>query len=199
MSTQSKINPILTLDYIVKAAENKLFDRKSAKTKASELAPLISAFANAEGGTIVIGVSDKSRELEGLNGCDTDKINNFIAAPKEYCKPMPRYEEEFLNFIHPDGKSDKLLLLHIEASPDQIIRTSNDSTFLRIGDKTKEIKGNDLRNLEYGKRFCFYTITRVYRNGQKVGHIPNCSRISGIRMAGRYCKCGNASRICNDW
>ena len=36
MSIRSKINPILTIDYIVEADENKLFDRKSAKVKASD-------------------------------------------------------------------------------------------------------------------------------------------------------------------
>ena len=156
MLTQSKINPLLTFDYIVEADENKLFDRKSAKVKASDLAPLISAFANAEGGTIAIGVDDKTRKLEGLNGCDEKKINDFILAPKEYCKPMPRCEEEFLDFIDAEGKVDRLLLLHIEASPDQIIRTINDSTFLRIGDRTKELKGDDLRNLEYSKSIRHY-------------------------------------------
>ena len=44
-----------------------------------------------------------------------------------------------------------MLLLHIQPCVDQIVRTINDSTYLRIGDKTKELKGDDLRNLEYAK------------------------------------------------
>ncbi len=43
------------------------------------------------------------------------------------------------------------MLLHIQPCVDQIVRTINDSTYLRIGDKTKELKGDDLRNLEYAK------------------------------------------------
>jgi len=70
---------------------------------------------------------------------------------KDCCKPMPRYDEEFLNVTNAAGQVDRILLLHIHASVDQIIRTSNDSTFLRIGDKTRELKGQDLRNLEYSK------------------------------------------------
>lgn len=50
-----------------------------------------------------------------------------------------------------EGKQDRILLIHIFASVDQIIRTNNDSTFLRIGDRTKEMKGEDLKNLEYSK------------------------------------------------
>lgn len=148
---KSFVNPILTLDYMINEDENKYFDRKSVKIKPSDIASLISAFANAEGGTIVIGISDKNRKLEGLNEIDGDKINNFINAPRDCCKPMPIYEEEFLEVINEKGQTDKILLLHIHASIDQIIGTSNDSTFLRIGDKTRELKGIDLRNLEYSK------------------------------------------------
>jgi len=56
MPTSSIINPLLTLDYIRTEHENKYFDRKSAKIRPAELAPLISAFANADGGTIVPGI-----------------------------------------------------------------------------------------------------------------------------------------------
>lgn len=80
-----------------------------------------------------------------------DKVNEFIAIPKNGCKPMPQYNEEFLNVINSKGEEDQLLLLHIQPCVDQIVRTINDSTYLRIGDKTKELKGDDLRNLEYAK------------------------------------------------
>ena len=156
MTTISRINPLLTLDYIVGADENKIFDRKSAKIKVAELAPLICAFANAQGGTIVIGVNDKTREIEGVDAFGTDKINSFIAAPKDCCRPMPSYREEFFDVTNKNGEKDRLLLLHIEACSEQLIRTTNDSVFLRIGDRTKEMKGDDLRNLEYSKSIRHY-------------------------------------------
>ncbi len=148
---KSKINPILTLDYMISESENKYFDLKSAKIRPVEIADLISAFANAEGGTIVLGISDKKRVLEGIDNVGREKINDFISAPKDFCKPMPQYEEEFLDIVNEYGKQDRLLLLHISASVDQLIRTKNDSTFLRVGDRIKELKGEDLRNLEYSK------------------------------------------------
>ena len=147
----SSYNPFLTLEYMQTEHENKYFDRKSAKIKPSDLAPLISAFANAEGGTIVIGIGDKTLEIEGIHQYGMDKANEFIAIPKNGCKPMPQYNEEFLNVINSKGEEDQLLLLHIQPCVDQIVRTINDSTYLRIGDKTKELKGDDLRNLEYAK------------------------------------------------
>lgn len=148
---KSIYNPLLTIEYMTTEGEKKFFDRKSANVKPSDIADLISAFANAEGGTIVIGISDKSKKIEGIKSIGEQKINDLINAPKDCCKPMPKYREEFLDVTNVDGKPDKLLLLHIEASIDEVIRTTNDSTFLRIGDRTREVKGEDLRNLEYTK------------------------------------------------
>lgn len=150
-NVKSKYNPLLTLEYMTSENEKKYFDRKSGQLKPSDIADLISAFANAEGGTVIIGISDKTRKLEGINKYDDQKINDFINAPKDCCKPMPNYKDEFIDIININGESDRLLLLHIEASTDQVIRTTNDSTFLRIGDRTRELKGEDLRNLEYAK------------------------------------------------
>lgn len=148
---RSAINSLLTFDYIKTEPENKYFERKSAQIRPSDLAPLISAFANADGGTIVIGISDSTRNFEGINSCGEEKINDFINAPKDYCRPMPKYQEEFLEIKNEQGKEDRLLLLHITSCTEKIIRTSNDKTFLRIGDKTKEMLGENLRNLEYSK------------------------------------------------
>ena len=151
MATGSKLNPLLTLKYMQQEHENKYFDRKSAQIRVAELAPLISAFANADGGTIVLGISDKRRTLEGVNSVGEDKINDFINAPKDLCKPMPRYKEEFVDITNDKGDPDRLLLLHIISSDRQIIRTNNDETWLRIGDRTKQMLGDNLRNLEYDK------------------------------------------------
>lgn len=151
MNIRSKYQPFLTLDYIVNEPENKLFDRKSSKVKASDIAPIISAFANADGGTIVIGIADKTRKIEGVNCIGSDSINNLIAAPKDVCVPMPQYKEELLQVVNDRGEQDQLLLLHIEAYSEQIIRTASGATYLRVADRTKELKGDDLRNLEYSK------------------------------------------------
>lgn len=156
MKIQSQYQPFLTIDYIVKEDENKLFDRKSSQIKPTDIAPIISAFANAEGGTIVIGIADKTRKIEGIDGIGIDRINNLIAAPKDVCIPMPQYKEEFLEVINKKGKANRLLLLHIESSPEQVIRTINNSTYLRVADRTKELKGDDLRNLEYSKSVRHY-------------------------------------------
>ena len=148
---QSAINTMLTLVYMTTEPENKYFDRKSAHIKPSDLAPWVAAFANAEGGTIVIGISDKTHRVEGINSVGADKINLFLNMAKDYCKPMPQMQEEFLSVFNEHGEADRILLLHVEASVDRLIYMKNDSVYLRIGDRTREIKGEDIRRLEYSK------------------------------------------------
>lgn len=155
---QSEINPIIDINYIKNEAECIYFDLKSSQIKPKDLAPHFSAFANAEGGVIVVGVSDKTRKIEGINHLDHKKLNDFIAAPHEYCKPTPNHKIEYLDVINDKGEKDKIILYHIMAETERIIRTSNDSTYLRIGDKSKELKGDDLLNLEYSKN------TRMYED-----------------------------------
>ena len=147
----SKINTLIDIEYIKTKSENKYFDVKSSKIKASDLAPHFSAFANAEGGVLVIGVSDKTREIEGMKSLPHKKYNDIIAAPEECCSPMPNYKVEILDVKNKDGEDDEIIIFHIEAETDRIIRTTNGTTYLRIGDRSKELKGEDLVNLEYAR------------------------------------------------
>ena len=148
---KSKYDTRLTLKYITTERENIIFDRKSAMCKPSQLAEDISAFANAEGGAIIIGINDNG-ELDGINNLSTDKLNNLIDAPRSACKPMPKYDYEFMPIVNKEGKEDRLLLLHIQSAHKVIIRTTKDDTFLRIGDRSVPMKGDNLRQLEYQKQ-----------------------------------------------
>lgn len=47
--------------------EDQTFDCKSIQIEPKALAITIVAFANADGGDIAIGVSDKTRKTEGVN------------------------------------------------------------------------------------------------------------------------------------
>ena len=156
MPNRIKFSSFLTLDYVCNEPENKLFDRKRANIRPSDLAELISAFANAEGGVVAVGISDKSKRLEGIGCLTQDKLNLLLSTPKDCCKPTPHYWCDFLDIINTKGEKDKILLICVEAENERIIATQNDSVYLRIGDKTREIKGEDLRMLEYSKQLRKY-------------------------------------------
>lgn len=47
--------------------ENQIFDRKSINISPKDLAIPIVAFANADGGDIAIGITDRTRRIEGID------------------------------------------------------------------------------------------------------------------------------------
>jgi len=57
----------MTIDEVLKFEEKQIFDRKSINIEPKALAIPIIAFANADGGTIAIGVSDRTRRIEGVD------------------------------------------------------------------------------------------------------------------------------------
>lgn len=156
MASASKIYPALTLEVMVSREEGQYYDVKSAQKKPSDLADIVSAYANAEGGIVVIGISDKTRRVEGVNAQGEEKINNFLNLPKDCCNPMPEYRHEFVDVMNDAGKPDRLILLHIKPSIDRVISTSKDEVFLRIGDKTRKLTVEEIRQLEYEKGVAHY-------------------------------------------
>lgn len=58
----------LTIEDIITRKEGQTFDCKSVQIEPKALAVPIVAMANADGGTIAIGVSDKTRRVEGVEG-----------------------------------------------------------------------------------------------------------------------------------
>lgn len=146
----SKYGTRLSLKYLLEEKENVIFDRKSSKSKPSSLADDISAFANARGGVLAIGISNNG-DIEGVSNLSDQQLNDLIEAPKTVCKPMPGYDVEFLPVVNQKGAPDKILLLHIHPAGNYLVRTAKDDTYLRIGDRSVLLKADNLRALEAQK------------------------------------------------
>ena len=143
----SKINSILTIEYMCNEKENQFFDRKSAKKDIKELANHIAGFANASGGTLVIGISDAGK-LEGFEECP-DKYNKFLKITSgDYLKTIPKFENETINIINYKGNKDKILLIHISPSINTLIRNVKDEVYLRQGDSTNKLSSEQVKIIE---------------------------------------------------
>ncbi len=143
----SKINSILTIEYICNEKENQFFDRKSAKKDIKELANHIAGFANASGGTLVIGISDDGK-LEGFEECP-EKYNKFLKITSgDYLKTVPKFENETINIINYKGNKDKILLIHISPSINTLIRNVRDEVYLRQGDSTNKLSSEQVKIIE---------------------------------------------------
>ena len=143
----SKINSILTIEYMCNEKENQFFDRKSAKKDIKELANHIAGFANASGGTLVIGISDDGK-LKGFEECP-EKYNKFLKITSgDYLKTMPKFENETINIINYKGNKDKILLIHISPSINTLIRNVKDEVYLRQGDSTNKLSSEQVKIIE---------------------------------------------------
>lgn len=159
----SKYNSKITDKFLKEAIEDQYFDRKSSRIKPKDIAAPLCAFANANGGCLAIGVSD-DKQIEGFNDIGDDKINDFLKLPYDLCNPTPKYNTEILEINNKKGEPDKVLLFHIESSANKIIKTSSSEVYLRIGDSSKRLSYEDIKNLEYDKGERLYEEELVERS-----------------------------------
>ncbi len=144
----------LLLEEVLAMSEKQIFDRKSIQIKPVDLSDTICAFANADGGTIAIGISDKHQRIEGVDYHE-EQMNEILRAPIDFCSPTVPVTIEMVECVNYEGKQDHVLLMHIEASP-LLHANQADEAFLRVGDKSKKLDFNDRMTLLYAKGVRYY-------------------------------------------
>ncbi|ASV96634.1 ATP-dependent DNA helicase RecG [Enterococcus durans] len=130
--------------------EGQLLDRKRASIEPKKVAEHISAFANAEGGTLVIGIEDDG-EITGFKFPKTKSIEAYIEAPYDFLARFPKYEVERIPVLNSSEEDDEILLFCIEPSYDSIISLKDESVFLRVNDKSKKQNHSQITQLEYDR------------------------------------------------
>ena len=105
----------MTIEDIKDRPEGQTFDCKSVKIEPKALAVPIVAMANADGGMLAIGISDKTRRIEGIDQ-HTAHVNELLKVPFSLCIPSVNIKPEYIPCIDSEGKPNHVLLLHIPAS-----------------------------------------------------------------------------------
>lgn len=143
----------MTIEEVLAFDEMQIFDRKSIHIEPKSLAVTIVAFANADGGTVAIGVSDKTRRIEGTD-YDIRQLNELLTVPYDFCEPTVQVSIEKVPCIDDKGRENHVVLMHIEPSP-HVHSNQADEVYLRVGDKSKKLGFDDRLQLTYdkGERF----------------------------------------------
>ena len=143
----------MTIEEVLAVEEMQVFDRKSVNIDPKANAIPIIAFANADGGTVAIGISDKTRRIEGVD-YDIQKLNELLRVPFDFCIPTVKVEIEKVQCIDFKGKENHVLLMHIEPSM-EVHANQADEVFMRVGDKSKKLTFEERTQLMYdkGERF----------------------------------------------
>ena len=134
--------------------EKQIFDRKSIMIKPKDLSDTLCAFANADGGTVAIGISDKDRRIEGVDQYP-EQLNDILRTPIDFCNPTVPVTTEMVDCVNNAGKPDHVLLMHIEASA-VLHANQADEAFIRVGDKSRKLDFNDRLALMYAKGVRYY-------------------------------------------
>ncbi len=133
--------------------EDKTYDRKSARKEPKGLSNHIVAFANADGGTLVIGIEDIG-EITGIDGY-TDNVNDILRVPFDFCRPSVLIETETLECTDKNGKPNHLLVITIPQSP-ELHANQQDDVYYRMGDKSQKLIFDDRLRLVYSKGSRYY-------------------------------------------
>ena len=139
--------PEAVVDQVLSLSEDQWFDRKSVRIAARDLADVLIGFANADGGTVVIGVRD--RVPEGVDGA-SDRVNALVQASIDFAVPPVRASTSHVPFVRLNGSSDSLLVFDVEPS-DVVHANRKDEVFLRIGDETRRLSFAQRQELLFDK------------------------------------------------
>ena len=150
----------MTIEDIKDRPEGQTFDCKSVKIEPKALAVPIVAMANADGGMLAIGISDKTRRIEGIDQ-HTAHVNELLKVPFSLCIPSVNIRPEYIPCIDSEGKPNHVLLLHIPASA-TLHANQADEVFMRVGDSSRKLGFEERMSLMYDKGERYFEDTAAY-------------------------------------
>lgn len=135
--------------------ENQYFDRKSARIKPLDILKLLVAFANAEGGQLIIGIEDDGT-VTGFNYDEAhspDEYRNIFLTELKETPINPKFN--FIEVKNNKGQDDKILVISVDVSSDRVIKSYNGKVYLRQNDNTRELNFEQILQLQYdrGQRY----------------------------------------------
>jgi len=130
--------------HLIAGAENSRVQLKENVTNPTSVAQEIVAFANSKGGTLIIGVSDKTGDIVGLSFADLQRINNLLTtAANDLVKSPIIIETETVEI---QGK--EVLVAHIPEGTDKPHTDKDGLIFIKNGsDKRKVTNKEELARL----------------------------------------------------
>lgn len=127
--------------------EGQWFDRKSVRVQPPQLAQTEVAFANAEGGTVVVGIHDG--RVEGTDAQARHR-NALTQAAVDHSEPPVAARTRLVACRNHLGQPDHLLVIDVRAS-DAVHATSRDEVFLRVGDENRRLSFAQRQELVFDK------------------------------------------------
>jgi predicted HTH transcriptional regulator len=100
-------------------------------------------------GLIAIGVSN-SGELLGCLSAGVETTNKIERVGEVFC-PTADYKTKHVEFEHPDGQRDYVILFRVKYNQSRVVRLTDGRVFIRLGESKKELSADEIRELAAGK------------------------------------------------
>ncbi|MDT2920018.1 ATP-binding protein [Lactococcus lactis] len=146
------------LKYYQYSPENQYLDRKSARKKPKELLKHFIAFANAEGGQLVIGIEDEKQNniITGFKDGKSHTVEEFKKIPNMLSNQVIHAIFDEYEVINYRGEKDVILVISIDVSINRVISAPDDSVYLRRNDESIKISYEQRKMLNYDKGQQFF-------------------------------------------
>ncbi|MFT4135352.1 ATP-binding protein [Microbacterium sp.] len=115
--------------------EDQWFERKSIRIAPKDLAKTLCAMGNAEGGTVIIGLSNGS--VEGTRN-HAKAVNALRQASMDHTSPPVRTHFSTVGCINDSQGMDNLLIAHVQPG-EAVHEMTNGDCYLRVGDESRKL------------------------------------------------------------
>ena len=121
-------------------------DTRVKGPKRDDLANEIAAFANARGGVLVLGVSDKSRQILGIPLSNLDRVEEWVTSTCiDSIEPPVSVTTEKLKVPDSSGRPQAVLRVNVERS--LWVHRSPDGYVRRVGSSKRKMRPDELNRL----------------------------------------------------
>lgn len=142
--------------HLLSLKEDQWFEKKSSRIQAKALAHVLVAMANADGGTVVVGLHGKA--VDGVDGLGR-RLNELQQASRDFCEPRVPETNKVIDCIFKLERR-KLLVFTVQPS-DRLHQTTDGTTYLRVGDESRRLSATETVELQYDKSQGTFETTRV--------------------------------------
>jgi ATP-dependent DNA helicase RecG len=149
-------------------AEDQWFDRKSKRIAPRDLANDLIGMANADGGTIVVGLW--RGVVEGGDD-NVERRNAQMQAAIDFAQPPVGVKHRLALCVNAKGGRDHLLVIEVPTS-DVVHANSRDEVFLRVGDETRRLSFRQRQELLFDKGQASYEARPLREVGPRALDLP---------------------------
>ena len=164
---------------LVKLREDQWLDRKSSRTTARDLADSLVGFANAEGGSIVLGLWNG--QVEGVDRAPVGRVAQWQQAAFDFTMPTVACRTRLVECVNQAGEADHLFVIEIDTS-ERVHANQRDDVFLRVGDENRRLTFAQRQELLYDKGQASFESTPV-DGAELVARQATFARLMSLRRS----------------